>query len=99
MRSPLLDSASRPALASLLTLSLALGCSRGEPPGSEPASSASPPQAGSPTLPRELAAGSAKPAAPAPAAPAASAASAATPAPEAPYTGPWFAVTAGAAGV
>ncbi len=95
MRSSLLTSARRPALVSVLTLAFGLACSRTEPPGSQTTSSAAPPQAGSPTLPRELAAGSAQPT-PAPTAPAASAAA---PAPDAPYEGPWFAVTAGAAGV
>jgi hypothetical protein len=105
MRSPLPTSALRPALACLATLALSLACSRSEPPGSQregAASLSATPQAGSPTLPKELAAGSAQPAPqPAPAASngAASNEAAAEEAPKAPYEGPWFAVTAAAAGV
>ena len=96
------------ALAPLLVLALAAGCDRSPPPGAEasPTPSSGPvlPQAGSPTLPKELApppkVGTPNAATPAPAgsegAPGIAAAPAATPAD---YKGPWLAITSSAAGV
>lgn len=108
MRSPLFDSALRPVATSLLVLSLALGCSRGEPTSGDEASTTPPSQVGSPTLPEEL---TVKSAAPKSTAPAASGAATPGEAPEGeskepeaeeppkPHEGPWFVVTGTAAGV
>jgi L,D-transpeptidase catalytic domain len=78
---------------SLVALLFSVACEKTPPPGaSDDDAQGSPsatPRAGSPVLPSELSppasAGAATPAPP--------------PAPEPPYTGPWFAVTSGAAGV
>jgi len=82
-------------------------CDRAPPPGASASPSSGPtlpPQAGSPTLPKELIAPKSSGLAAAPAAPAGSeGAPSATPAPNAApaedYKGPWLAVTASAAGV
>jgi hypothetical protein len=79
-----------PGLAALLLLA---ACERQSPPGAHDEAEGAPkteaPRAGSPVLPKELAG-----------APSASAAAPSAPkAPEGPWTGSWFAVTSGAAGV
>jgi len=84
----MLSKSALPAVCSVLAASL-LACSRSDPPGAGPAPSQAPVQAGSPTLPKELAGKGA---------PAPSAAPPA-PAPEEEDKGPWFAVTSSAAGV
>ncbi len=91
-------------LAPALWLLLAAACDRTPPPGASAAPSSAPalPQAGSPTLPKELSAPpKATAVAAAPAAPAGSEGAPSIPAPAPPpdYKGPWLAITAPAAGV
>jgi lipoprotein-anchoring transpeptidase ErfK/SrfK len=92
----------------MLGAALAVGaCDRAPPPGASASPSSGPtlpPQAGSPTLPKELTAPKSSALAAAPAAPAGSeGAPSAIPAPNAApaedYKGPWLAITASAAGV
>ncbi|MEI9940011.1 MAG: L,D-transpeptidase family protein [Pseudomonadota bacterium] len=101
---------SRRSLASALLLAWLAGCDRTPPPGAEAAPSATTvaptqPQAGSPTLPKELAAppqGSGLALAPAGSAGPAGTEGAPGVGPAAPpaeYKGPWLAITASAAGV
>jgi lipoprotein-anchoring transpeptidase ErfK/SrfK len=99
---------SRTALpfASALLLASLAGCDRTPPPGAEVVPSTKPtqPQAGSPTLPKELLAALPPKASAQSAAPAAPAGSEGAPgvgaaAPPADYKGPWLAITASAAGV
>jgi lipoprotein-anchoring transpeptidase ErfK/SrfK len=92
------------SLMSVLLLASLAGCDRTPPPGAEAVPSAAParPQAGVPTLPKELVAPpKATALAAAPAAPAGSeGASGLGPVvPPADYKGPWLAITASAAGV
>jgi L,D-transpeptidase-like protein len=93
------------SLVSALLLASLAGCDRTPPPGAElvPSASPAPPQAGVPTLPKELVVGRprASDTAAAPAAPAGSegAPGVGPAAPPADYKGPWLAITASAAGV
>jgi len=94
-------------LASALLLVCLAGCDRTPPPGAEvtPQTAPTQPQAGSPTLPKELStpakvgAVAAAPTAPAPPAGSEGAPGVGAAAPPADYKGPWLAITASAAGV
>ncbi len=100
-----LKAAATRSLAPLPWLILAAACDRSPPPGASAGPSAAPllPQAGSPTLPRELQAPKLGSGLPAPTASAGSEGASGIgnppPVPAAEYKGPWLAITSSAAGV